>query len=125
MSLISLAVAIPTVIFSVLMPRITQRFDKFLVFRTAVIGQIMVAVLTFLLGYQNLIVLLVMFLLRGCVYGRMTILMFLFAGDFVEYGEYRFGHRLQGTAYSIQTFVCKLYTAINGAITMFGLSMRQ
>lgn len=123
MSLISLAVAIPTVIFSVLMPRITQRFDKFLVFRTAVIGQIAVAVLTFLLGYQNLIVLLIMFLLRGCVYGCMTILMFLFAGDFVEYGEYRFGRRLQGTAYSIQTFVCKLYTAINGAITMFGLSM--
>lgn len=122
MSLISLTIAIPAVIFAILMPTITRRFDKFLVFRTAVIGQAVVSVLTFLLGYGNLPVLLLMFFLRGCTYGCITILMFLFAGDFVEYGEYKFGRRLQGTAYSIQTFVCKLYTAINGAITMFGLS---
>lgn len=123
MSLISLTIAIPTIIFAVLMPKITQRFDKFVVFRTAVIGQLVVSILTFLVGYDSLPLLLFMFLLRGCTYGCVSILMFLFAGDFVEYGEYKSGRRLQGITYSIQTFVCKLYTALNGAIAMFGLSL--
>lgn len=122
MSLISLSIAIPTIIFSILMPKLTQRFDKFQIFLACVIGQIAVAVITFVVGYNNLIVLLILFFFRGCVYGSGTILMFLFAADFVEYGEYKTGKRLQGTTYSIQTFVCKLYTAVAEAVSMFTLS---
>lgn len=123
MSVISLSIAIPTILFSILMPLLTKRFDKFHIFLASVFGQIVVALLTFFAGYDNIIVLLFLFFLRGCVYGSSTILMFLFAGDFVEYGEFKTGKRLQGTAYSIQTFVCKLYTAFAGAISMFGLSI--
>jgi Na+/melibiose symporter-like transporter len=37
----------------------------------------------------------------------------------VEYGEYVTGKRLQGTAYSIQTFVFKFMNAVPGAVAMF------
>jgi Na+/melibiose symporter-like transporter len=45
--------------------------------------------------------------------------MMMFTSDFIEYGEFSTGKRLQGTAYSVQTFIFKFMTALSGAIVMF------
>jgi len=47
------------------------------------------------------------------------ILQLQLTGDFVEYGEYVTGKRLQGTAYSIQTLVFKFMNAVPAAAAMF------
>lgn len=41
----------------------------------------------------------------------------------MEYGEYITGKRLQGTAYSIQTFVFKFMNAVPGALAMILLGV--
>jgi len=56
-----------------------------------------------------------------CLIG-MAVMMLMFTPDFIEYGEFKTGKRLQGTANSIQTFVCKVMTAAAGAVIMFLMS---
>jgi Na+/melibiose symporter-like transporter len=43
----------------------------------------------------------------------------MFTADFVEYGQFKRGKRVQGSVYSVQTFTCKLFTAAFGALAMF------
>jgi len=43
----------------------------------------------------------------------------MFTADIVEYGEYKTGKRLQGTAFSLQTFTFKFFNAVAGAAAMF------
>lgn len=121
MGVLSLFLALPMVVLVALLPSLTRRFDKFILFRFFVLGHLVVSPVSYFVGYENLIVCLIFVAIRGIFWGGYTALMLMFTSDFIEYGEFSTGKRLQGTAYSIQTFVCKLMTALNSAIAMFVL----
>lgn len=118
----TLFMALPAVVIGVIMPVLTRRFDKFHLLIFGVIGHNALNVIIYFVGYQNIAVFNVLMLFRGIFFGFQLILQLQLTGDFVEYGEYKTGKRLQGTAYSIQTFVFKFMNALPAAIAMFILA---
>jgi probable glucitol transport protein GutA len=118
-SVISLAISVPALILAVIMPLLTKKIDKFYLLMTGVIGQTVMSVVCYFAGYQNLILFIVLIVVRSVFFGLQLILQLMLTGDFVEYGEYVTGKRLQGTAYSIQTFVFKFMNAVPAAVAMF------
>jgi Na+/melibiose symporter-like transporter len=61
--------------------------------------------------------------IRGVFWGTVLITQIMFAGDLVEYGEYKTGKRLQGMAYSLQTFTFKFFSALAASAAMFILGL--
>jgi Na+/melibiose symporter-like transporter len=118
-TVISLFIAVPALAMGVLMPQLTKRFDKFRLLMVGIVGQTAMSFLCYFAGYENLVLFIVLMCVRSIFFGIQLILQLQFTGDFVEYGEYITGKRLQGTAYSIQTFVFKFMNAVPAAAAMF------
>lgn len=118
-SVLSLLIALPSLVMGMLMPMLTKRFDKFHLLMTGIVGQTVMSVICYFAGYSNFGLFVVLMAIRGIFFGIQLVLQLQFTGDFVEYGEFVTGKRLQGTAYSIQTFVFKFMNAVPGAIAMF------
>lgn len=122
-SIISVMLALPSLFVAAVMPILTRRFDKFHLLMVGVVGQTVMNVVCFFVGYENVTVFLVLMLIRCIFFAFQLVLQLQFTGDFVEYGEYVTGKRLQGTAYSIQTFVFKFMNAVPGALAMILLGV--
>ena len=122
-AVLSLFLAVPALAVAAVLPRLTKRFDKFQIFITCIVGMLIMSVITFFVGYENRAVFYGMTVLRGFFWGGIGIMTLMFTSDFIEYGEFKTGKRLQGTAYSIQTFICKLMTALSSAACMFVLAI--
>ena len=118
----TLAIAVPTLLFIIMIPILTKRFDKFQIFITCILGQIIMSVVSFFAGYSNMPLFYALLVIRGLFIGGNAVMMLMFTPDFIEYGEFKTGKRLQGTANSIQTFICKVMTAAAGAVIMFLMS---
>ena len=116
---ITMFLALPALVIGALMPQLTKKFDKFHMLIIGIIGHNIFNIIIFFVGYQNLTIFYLLMLARGIFFGLQLILQLQFTGDFVEYGEFVTGKRLQGTAYSIQTFVFKFMNALPAAIAMF------
>ncbi len=123
MTAITLAIMLPALVFAVIMPLLTRRFDKFDLLIVGVIGLIVVSVASYFVGYSNEGLFMGVTVLRGIFSGLTLILQLQFTGDVVEYGEFITGKRLQGIAYSLQTLIFKLMTALAGAAAMFLLGI--
>jgi len=109
---------LPAMALGALMPTLTKKFDKFHLLLVGIIGQTVMSILSFIVGYNNQVLFFGMMLVRGIFYGIQLIIQLQFTGDFVEYGEYKTGKRLQGTAYSIQTLVFKFMNAVPAGAAM-------
>ncbi len=119
---LTLFMVLPALVIAALMPQLTKRFDKFHLLMFGIIGHNIMNVIIYFAGYQNLALFNILMLARGFFFGFQMVLQLQFTGDFVEYGEYKTGKRLQGTAYAIQTFVFKFMNALPAAIAMFILA---
>ncbi|MDR1734504.1 MAG: MFS transporter [Oscillospiraceae bacterium] len=122
-SILSAVLAAPALVIGILMPTLTKRFDKFHLLMVGIVGQIVLGLVCYAVGYENLPLFTAIMAFRSIFYGLQIILQLQFTGDFVEYGEFMTGKRLQGTAYSIQTFVFKFMNAVPAAAAMFILSL--
>jgi probable glucitol transport protein GutA len=119
MGVLSLFFALPMVPLVILLPVFTKKIDKFILFRSCVFGLLGISVASYVTGYGNLFLFYFCMFLRGIFAGGIMSMMMMFTSDFIEYGEFSTGKRLQGTAYSVQTFIFKLMTALSGATAMF------
>ncbi|MDR1641366.1 MAG: MFS transporter [Clostridiales bacterium] len=110
--------ALPALLMGALIPSIVKKIDKFILFCVSSAGFVAMSVICFIAGYQNYALFAVLMVIRGFFYGTQLILQMMFTGDIVEYGEYVTGKRLQGTAYSVQTFGFKLMSSIPASLAM-------
>jgi len=81
-----------------------------------------VSLVIYLVGYQNVGLLLILIVIKtifASVWGVMAV---MFIADCVEYGQYRTGERNQGIAFATKAFTNKIIVAITGALGMFGLA---
>jgi probable glucitol transport protein GutA len=122
LTVITLVLAVPALLVVVGLPLLTRRVDKFRLYLVCVVGQIAVSVVSYVAGYANTPVFYALLAVRGVFWGGNAMMLGMFTSDFIEYGEFRTGQRLQGTAYSIQTFTSKVMTAVAGAIVMFWMA---
>lgn len=117
-SAISVIIALPSLVVAVVLPTLTKRFDKFHILMVGIVGQMIMCVVCFVVGYENVPLFLGLLVIRSVFFGMQLVLQIQFTGDFVEYGEFVTGKRLQGTAYAIQTFVFKFMNAVPGSLAM-------
>ena len=113
-----LLLMLPIIPFSLLIGKITEKIDKFNVLRICIIGCIVTSLLCWIVGYSNIVLLLIFGLLRGIFFGPMTTLMYSFTSDIVEYGHYHTGKRSEGIALSFQTFCSKIGSGIQNTLAM-------
>jgi probable glucitol transport protein GutA len=118
-SVVVALLALPAFFSAAFMPVLTKRFDKFHIFLLSSIVCAILGVVSFFAGYANLPLFFGLLFIRGVFYGAVLITQIMFTGDFVEYGEYKTGKRMQGIAYSLQTFTFKFFNAIPAAGAMF------
>lgn len=107
----------------VLSPIIFKRFDKISIFRFCVVAQIVMNLVTFLVGYKNKVALVACMVVIACLAILPTILAIAIPADCVEYGTFKTGIRKEGITFALQTFTNKLGSAFAAAITGVVLSL--
>ena len=112
----------PAVIVAFFMPKVLKKWDKFRVFYLSAVLYAALSVVIWIVG-PHLIPQLILMILRGFVYGAITVLQFMFTPDCAEYGQYTTGIEAKGITFAIQTFTMKLVSALSSvlAIAILGL----
>ena len=121
-TLLSLASAVPVLFVVLFVPRLLEKTEKFTTYIVTRVATILVSLVIYLVGYQNvglLLGLIVIKTLFSSVWGIMAV---MFIADCVEYGQYLTGERNQGIAFATKAFTNKIIVAITGALGMFGLA---
>ena len=121
-TLLSLASAVPVLFVVLFVPRLLEKVEKYTAYLVTRIATIAISIIIWLVGYQNvglLMALIVLKTLFGSVWGIMAV---MFIADCVEYGQYTTGERNQGIAFATKAFTNKIIVALTGALGMFGLA---
>lgn len=118
-SLLVAIIALPALVVALVLPALSRRVDRFHIFFFSAVANAALGVVSYFIGYQSFAAFLALFVLRGFFMSAVLVTQLMFTGDIVEYGEYKTGKRLQGTAYSIQTFTFIFFNAIAAALAMF------
>lgn len=103
--------ALPMLIVALFIQKLLARFDKFKLFRTCIILNIILGAITYLIGYHNIYIYIAMTVLRSVPTAVSGILNLTFTPDCVEYGQYKTGIDARGIAFAVQSFAAKLSTA--------------
>jgi probable glucitol transport protein GutA len=122
MSVISIIGAAPSLLIAFFVPALCRRFDKFRLFVWSTLAAIILAVVSYFVGYHSLPAVIVMATLRGIPGGVLGVIMFMFTPDCVEYGAYKTGVKASGVAFSLQTFSAKLCGAVSASAAALSLS---
>lgn len=121
-TLVAAGAAISVIVVSALVPVLARRWDKFNVMCTGLAFAIVMDVAAYFLGYDNLIVALVMTTLKCSGLGFWSVVIYMLIADTVEYGTYKTGTRAAGISFSLQTFVSKLKNGLIGSVILLSLS---
>ncbi|MDR2536641.1 MAG: glycoside-pentoside-hexuronide (GPH):cation symporter [Treponema sp.] len=106
----------PMIVITFFIPLLTQKIDKFHLYIIGVISNIIFSVIGYFAGYTNIPLFFALAVIRGISYSITMTMMFLFAADCVEYGQYKTGKRAEGITFSIQTFSTKMLGAMSAAL---------
>ena len=121
-TLLSLASAVPVLFVVLFVPRLLEKVEKYTAYLVTRIATIAISIIIWLVGYQNVALLMALIVLKtlfGSVWGIMAV---MFIADCVEYGQYTTGERNQGIAFATKAFTNKIIVALTGALGMFGLA---
>ena len=121
-TLVAAGAAISVIVVSALVPVLARRWDKFNVMCTGLAFAIVMDVAAYFLGYDNLIVALVMTTLKCSGLGFWSVVIYMLIADTVEYGTNKTGTRAAGITYSLQTYVSKLKNGLIGSVILLSLS---
>lgn len=126
-SLFSLVVmalsAVPALIFSLLVPKMVEKFDKMRIFMFCGIITVALSVVMWLLGYSNIWLIVALYVIRAIPQSIMGVMMFMFTPDCAEYGKFKSGIEAKGITFSIQTFMTKLTGAVASSLNLFLLGV--
>ena len=122
-SVLAMLISLPTILLAVLLPTLTRHFDKTRLLLFCMVLYAVTSVIQYFVGYENMPMFLAFTMIRAIGYGGVTSLMFMFVPDCIEYGQYTTGRRNAGTSFSLQTFVCKLNSAIISTVTAYVISV--
>ncbi len=116
---------VPQLVFSLLIPRMLKKIDKTKLMMLCNILNLILSVIIWLIGRQNIVIYIFLSTLRAVPMGIYGVLMFMFTPDCAEYGKYSSGIEATGITFSIQTFMVKLTAAISGALGMLLLGLKS
>ena len=107
----------PAIVVAFFMPLLLKKIDKFKLFYVSAVIYVALSVVIWLIG-PVLWIHLTLAIIRGFVYGVISVLQFMFTPDCAEYGQYMTGTDAKGITFAIQTFTMKLVTAMASVIAI-------
>ena len=122
-SYVSMTVIIPTLIGAVMAVELCKKYDKFKVFYISYVFALLLGIVRFMAGYENMTVYVTLNALGGIPLGIAVILQYQFTPDCYEYGQYKTGLKMRGVTFAAQTFFTKLNGAIATAVSVFALTL--
>lgn len=121
-TLVAGGVAISVITVSALVPTLAKRWDKFDVLCAGLAFAVVMDIVTYFVGYSNLIAALILIMLKCTGLGFWQVIIYMLIADTVEYGTYKSGTRAAGVTFSLQAFIAKLKNALIGTIVLLSLS---
>lgn len=121
-TLIAGGVAVSVIFISAIVPVLSRKYDKYNVLCVGIFFAIVMDVVTYFVGYDNLAVALVLIMLKCTGLGFWQVIIYMLIADTVEYGTYKSGTRAAGITFSLQCFVAKLKNALIGSLVLISLS---
>ncbi len=116
---------VPQLLIALLLPKLIRRFDKMKVNRVCLLLYVILSVITWLIGYGNVVVYIIMFTIRSIPLAVVALEMFIFTPDCAEYGRFKSGTDAKGITFAMQTFMAKLTGSISGSLGMFLLGLES
>ncbi len=116
---------VPQLIIALLLPKLIRRFDKMKVNRVCLLLYVILSVVTWMIGYGNVAVYIVMFTIRSIPLAVVALEMFMFTPDCAEYGLFKSGTEAKGITFAMQTFMAKLTGSISGSLGLFILGLES
>ncbi len=114
--------AVSIIAVSALVPTLARKWDKFDVLCAGLAFAIVMDIITYFVGYGNLVVALILIMLKCTGLGFWQVIIYMLIADTVEYGTYKSGTRAAGVTFSLQAFIAKLKNALIGTIVLLSLS---
>jgi GPH family glycoside/pentoside/hexuronide:cation symporter len=121
-TLVAAGAAISVIVVSAVVPVLARRWDKFHVMCAGLGFAIVMDVVAFFLGYDNMLVAILTTTLKCSGLGFWSVVIYMLIADTVEYGTYKTGTRAAGISFSLQTFVAKLKNGLIGSVVLASLS---
>ena len=121
-TLVAGGAAISVILVSALVPVLSRKWDKFNVLCFGLAFAIVMDIVAYFAGYDNLIVAILMTTLKCSGLGFWSVVIYMLIADTVEYGTYKTGTRAAGISFSLQTFVAKLKNGLIGSVVLLSLS---
>lgn len=116
---------VPSLVFSLLVPKMLQKIDKMKLYRLCCVLMVVLSLVMWVVGYESLILHIALYVIRSIPLSIIGVIMFIFTPDCAEYGKYKSGIEAKGITFAIQTFMVKLTAAVSGALGMFLLGLKS
>ncbi len=116
---------VPQLLIALLLPKIIRRFDKMKVNRVCLLLYVILSAITWMIGYGNVVVYIIMFTIRSIPLAVVSLEMFMFTPDCAEYGRFKSGTEAKGITFAVQTFMAKLTGSISGSLGLFILGLES
>ena len=121
-TLVAAGASVSVIVVSAVVPALSRKWDKFHVMCAGLIFAIVMDVAAYFLGYDNLVVALIMTTLKMSGLGFWSVVIYMLIADTVEYGTYKTGTRAAGISFSLQCFVAKLKNGLIGSVVLMSLA---
>ena len=121
-TLVAGGAAVSVIVVSALVPTLSKRWDKFQVLCAGLAFTVVMNVIAYFAGYDNLAVALLMTMLKCSGLGFWSVVIYMLVADTVEYGTYKTGTRAAGITFSLQCFAAKLKNGLIGSVVLLSLS---
>ena len=121
-TLVAAGASVSVIMVSAVVPALSRKWDKFYVMCAGLIFAIVMDIAAFFLGYDNLVVALIMTTLKMSGLGFWSVVIYMLIADTVEYGTYKTGTRAAGISFSLQCFVAKLKNGLIGSVVLMSLA---
>ncbi len=107
---------VPQLVIALLLPKLFRKFDKMKVNQVCLLLYVILSVITWLIGYGNIVVYILLFTVRSVPLAVVALEMFMFTPDCAEYGRFKSGTEAKGITFAVQTFMAKLTGSVSGAL---------
>lgn len=121
-TLVAGGAAVSVILVSALAPKLCKRWDKIDVLCAGIAFAIVMDIVAYFVGYDNIVLALVMTMLKCTGLGFWQVIVYMLIADTVEYGMYRSGTRAAGLTFSLQSFTAKLKNSVIGSVVLLSLS---
>ena len=114
---------VPQLVIALLLPKIIRKYDKMKVNRICLLLYVILSVITWAVGYGNVVVYIILFTIRSVPLAVVALEMFMFTPDCAEYGRFKSGTEAKGITFAVQTFMAKLTGSVSSALGLFILGL--